>query len=183
MDIYSAKKQIFNYLSKAQKSDLCHYIASFVKKNFNKELPEIVDLFIEEEKYYLEINSTRFPWLDEYIENEDFLKDLELYIKENRKKCLYKEKQRPIYEKQKAYAKEQRKKVQEFKMSKQPPSKAQLSYYKALCKKHNIKSPFNPEQASKLDLKNAISMILESAERSEKENILSQLAHLISPEL
>jgi hypothetical protein len=182
MDIYTAKSKVFNYLTQAQKSDLCHYIASFVKKHFHKETREIMDLFLEDERYYLEINSSRFPWLSEYIENEEFLRDLELYVKENRKKCLYKEKQKPFYEKQKAYAKEQRKKIQESKMAKQPPTKAQLSYYKALCKKHKIDTPFDPETASKLDLKNAISLILEKTGNAEKEEILNQLEEIAKSE-
>ncbi len=179
MDIYTAKSKIFNYLTKIQKSDLCHYIASFVKKHYGKEIAEIVKLFIETENYYLEINSTRFPWLGEYIENDEFLQDLELYIKENKKKCIYKEKQKPLYEKQKAYAKELRKKVQENKMSKQPPTKAQLSYYKALCKKYNINSPLDIKNASKFDLKNAISIILEKAGTDLKEEISSQLQAIL----
>jgi|GEM_PF-934604 len=179
MDIYTAKSKIFNYLTKAQKSDLCHYIASFVKKHFSKESSEIADQFIQEEKYYLNINSSRFPWLEEYIENEEFLKELELYVKENQKKCLYKEKQKPLYEKQKVYAKEQRKKIQEFKMSKQPPTKAQISYYKSLCKKHGINNHLDPENFSKLDLRNAISKILDESEQTTKEELLSHLKKVL----
>ncbi len=175
MDIYTAKNKIFNYLTKAQKSDLCHYIASFVKKHFNKEISDITDLFIEAEKHYLTINSSRFPWIDDYLENEEFLKELELYVKENRKKYLYKEKQKPLYEKQKAFAKEQRKKAQEIKMSKQPPTKAQISYYKALCKKNNIDFPLNEKTFSRLDFKNAISIILENSEYTKKSELFARL--------
>lgn len=179
MDIYTAKSLIFNYLTKAQKSDLCHYIASFVKKHFKKDLPEIVNLFIEEERYYLEINSSRFSWLAEFIESEEFLKNLELYIKEYRKKCFYKEKQKPIYEKQKAYAKEQRKKAQEIKMSKQSPTKAQVSYYKSLCKKYNIDFPLDEKKFSRLVFKKAISAILENAECSTKSGLFFSLNEVL----
>ncbi|HSA06537.1 MAG TPA: hypothetical protein P5556_05110 [Candidatus Gastranaerophilales bacterium] len=167
MDIYTVKNQILNYLTKAQKSGICHYIASFVKKHYKKELPEIVELFIEEEKYYLDIKQSRFPWLNEYIENDDFLKDVELYIKENQKACFYKETQKPIYEQQKLYAKEQRKKVQDFKMSKQPPTKAQTYYYKSLCKKYNFEPELDLETASRLDFKTAISEILEKTKQNK----------------
>ena len=39
---------------------------------------------------------------------------------------------------QKEYAKEQRKKAQEFKMSKLKPTKKQLFYYEKITKAHNI---------------------------------------------
>ncbi len=179
MNIYSAKNKVFNYLTKVQKSNLCSYIASFVKKHYQKEVSQIIELFIENEKYYLEINSSRFPWLGEFICGEEFLKDLELYIDENRKACFLKEKQKPVYEKQKAFAKEQRKKNSEFKLSKQPPTKAQISYYKALCKKNNIEFSLNEKTSSRLDFKNAISTILEKSKTSDKLEILSQLENVL----
>lgn len=171
MDIYTAKNKIFNYLTKIQKSNICHYISSFVKKNYAKEVSEIVDLFLEEQIYYLDISSSRFPWIEDYIENEEFRRDLEFYIKENQKKCIYKEKQKPIYEKQKAFAKEQRKKAQEIKMSKQPPTKAQISYYKSLCKKYGMEKVLDEKTSSRLDYKNAISIILEKTDSQAKPDL------------
>jgi len=175
MNIYTAKKAVFNYLTKTQKSNLCHYIVSFVKKHYQKEVSKILDLFIEDEKYYLKINSSRFSWLEEFIDSEEFLKDLELYIKANQKNCFYKEKQRPIYEQQKVLGKEQRKKAQEWKLSKQRASKAQVKYYKALCKRHQIENPINLETASKLDLKNAIAEILENTQKTRKDSLQDDL--------
>ncbi len=88
----SVKPNIFNYLTKIQKSDICHYIALFVKKDFDKNIEILADKFIEEQKYYLEINSSRFPWIGEFIDEPDFIKDLDLYIKESSKKCKYNDK-------------------------------------------------------------------------------------------
>lgn len=163
----SVKSQIFNYLTKIQKSYICRYIASFVKKDFDKTIEELAEKLVEDQKYYLEINSSRFPWIAEFIDEEEFLNDLNIYIKECRMKCKYKESQKPLIEKQKAYMKEQRKKLREFKQSKEAPTKKQLSYYKKLCDKHKIENKIDTENASKLDLKIAISGILESAESSE----------------
>lgn len=173
--MYSVKSQVFNYLTKAQKSDLCHYIASFVKKHFKKQTNEIVEIFLEDEKHYLLINASRFPWMSEYIEDTIFLKDLELFIKDNQKKYAYKEKQKPLVEKQKKYAKQQRKKAQELKMSKEPPTKAQVSYYKALCKKYGLEHSLDKENNSKLDFKQAIQAILEENKNLEKAEIIDQL--------
>jgi len=175
MNIYTAKKSVFNYLTKTQKSNLCHYIASFVKKYYKQEVSEILNKFLDDEKYYLEINASRLPWLEEVIDSEEFLKELELYIKANQKNCFYKEKQRPIYEQQKKHAKEQRKKAQEWKMSKQRASKVQVKYYKALCKRYKIENPIDLETASKLDLKNAISEILDKNKENEKELLQERL--------
>ena len=155
----SIKPHIFNYLTKAQKSDLCHYIASFVKKDFDITANELVEKFIENEKYYLEINFTRFSYLEEFIDKPEFLRHLELYMKECQKKFKYQEKQKPLYEKQKAYMKEQRKKIRENKMEKEPPTKAQISYYRNLCRKFSIENPIDVKNASKLALRNAINVI------------------------
>ena len=157
----SVKSKVFNYLTKAQKSDFCHSLASYVKKHFRKQTAEIVDMFIEDEKHYLVIDSSRFPWLDEYLENEEFLKDMEYYVKECQRKCEFAERQRPYYEKQKVYAKEQRKLAQERKMDKLPPTKAQITFYNKLCKKYGLESPIDIETASRLDFKKAIGEILE----------------------
>ncbi len=156
----SVKSKVFNYLTKAQKSDFCHYLYAYVKKHYEKQTSEIADMFLDDEKHYLEINSTRFEWLGEYLEDEEFHKDLELYIKDCRKKCEMAERQRPYYEKQKEYAREQRKKAQEFKMSKLPPTKAQISFYSKLVKKYQQENTLNPDEASRLDYKKAIEDIL-----------------------
>ena len=171
----SIKSQIFNYLTKVQKSDLCPYIASFVKKDFDKPATELAEKFVEDLKYYIEIKSTRFPFLDEFVDNPEFLKDLELYIKECQKKCKYKEKQRPLYEEQKAYMKEQQKKVKEYKMAKESPTRAQISYYKKLCQKFSVEKPIDMNNASKLDFRNAIDAILKQEEIADREFVVEKL--------
>lgn len=162
--MYSVKANVFNYLTKVQKSDFCHYLASYVKKHYKNQTAEIIDMFIEDEKHYLEIDSTRFPWLGEYLENEDFLKDMELMVKENQKKYEYAKRQRPMYEKQKAYAKEQRRIAQRRKMTKLPPTKPQIYFYDKLCKKYGVEKQLEPETASRLDYKEAIEKILKENE-------------------
>ncbi len=172
------KNQVFNYLTKIQKSGLSSYISSFVKKNSDKTTEDLIDKFVENENYYLAIDSARFPCLSEFIEDSEFLGDLELWIKDVQKKLEQKEKQKPFYEKQKQYMKEQRKRIQEFKMSKAPPSKAQLSYYKSLCKKYKLENSLDIETASKLDFKNAISKILEENKKTEEINLSTKLSSL-----
>jgi len=171
----SIKSQIFNYLTKVQKSDFCHYVASFVKKDFDEDSQKLADKFIEDQKYYLEINSTRFPYLDEFIDMPEFLKELELYIKECKKKYKYQEKQKPAYEKQKAYMKEQQKKIKESKMAKELPTRAQISYYKKLCQKSTEESPIDLKNASKLDLRDAIDKILKQEEIIDRDFVAEKL--------
>ena len=174
----STKSKIFNYLTKAQKSDICHYIASFVKKYPENSPETLVSKFAEDQKYYLEINSPRFPWIAEFIDDKEFLNDFELYVKECIRKYKYRESQKPLYEKQKAYLKEQRKKARENKMSKEPPTKAQISYYKKLCTRHNVKESLNKENASKLDLRDAIDDILKRFEASDRELMIEKLSNI-----
>jgi hypothetical protein len=171
----SVKPQVFNYLTKVQKSDLCHFIASFVKKDYEEDSGKLAEKFTEDQKYYLEINSTRFPYLEEFIDEPEFLRELELYIKECQKKFKYQEKQKPLYEKQKAYMKEQRKKLQEVKMAKELPTKAQISYYKKLCQKFKIANPVDIKNASKLSIRDAIDVILKQEEIADRAFVLEKL--------
>ena len=77
----TVKSRVFNYLTKAQKSELCHFISKFVKHHYGKNYDEIMVLFLEDEKYYIEMDSSRHPWIVEYFDDRDFLNDLKLYIK------------------------------------------------------------------------------------------------------
>ena len=176
----TVKSRVFNYLTKSQKSELCHYISKFVKKFFGKSTDEILALYIEEEKYYLEIDSSRHPWIIDYIDDEQFYKDLTSYIRENERKYELKESQRGYIEKQKEHQKEQRKVARDRKMSREAPTKNQLAYYKVLCKKFGIKADsIDLEKATKLDLRNAIDALLTEEHKSGKENILARLNSLI----
>ena len=99
--MYQIKSRIYLDFDKTQKSGICNYIRALVKQNLNLTCSEILNKFIDDEKYYLELNSSRFPFLSDYIDNETFLKDSENYIKECKKYYDYKESQRPFIEKQK----------------------------------------------------------------------------------
>ncbi len=136
------------------------YLQAFIKKNQGLNKYEILDKFIEEEKYYFEINQTHFHFVVENFENEAFLKDILKFIEGVFYHLEMLEKQKPYLDKQKEIAREQRKRSQDFKMSKEAPTKKQLKYYEKLTKAHGI-APVNLEGASKLDLRDKIMKILE----------------------
>lgn len=157
--MYQIKNKIYPAFNKIQKSGVCNYLRALVKQNINLSAQDILDKFLEDERYYLELNASRFPFLSEVIENQDFIRDSFEYIKECLKYYLYKEKQRPIIEASKEFEKKKRKYLQELKMSKEKPTKKQLYYYERLCKKYSIEKK-NVEVLSKLDLRNEIEKIL-----------------------
>ena len=162
--MYYLKNTLFSDLTKNQKSSLFGFVKSFVKKHSAKSADEILSLFIEDEQYYFEQKNPHFEWIIPEFENEKFLKELILLIEENKKQLALKEAQKPFIEKQKALAKEQRKKAAEFKLSKQPPTKKQLYYYDMLCKKYNINQE-PVENLSRLDLKNMIGKIIDEHDK------------------
>ena len=157
--MYQIKNRIYLEFDKTQKSGVCNYLRALVKQNLELNCDEILNKFIEDEKYYLELNASRFPFLSDYIDNSTFLKDTIAYIKECKTYYEYKEKQRPIIEAQKEFEKKKRKFLQEVKMSKEAPTKKQLFYYDRLCKKYCIEKK-NAEELSKLDLRDEIERIL-----------------------
>lgn len=157
--MYNTKSRIYLGFDKTQKSGICNYVRALVRQHLDLTCSEILDKFIENEKYYLELNSSRFPFLEEIIDDKDFLRDTEMYIKECLKYYSYKESQRPYIEKQKEFEKKKRTFLQEVKMSKELPTKKQLYYYDKLCKRYSIDKK-EVEQLSKLDLKNEIERIL-----------------------
>ena len=144
---------------KTQKSGVCNFLRALAKQNLNLSCQEILDKFLEDEKYYLELNASRFPFLKDVIDDRDFLKDTEDYIKECIKYYEYKEKQRPIIEANKEFEKKKRKFLQEVKMSKEKPTKKQLYYYDRLCKKYSVEKK-DVNELSKLDLRDEIEKIL-----------------------
>ena len=137
--MYQIKNRIYPDFDKTQKSGVCNFLRALVKQNLGLTCSEIMDKFIEDEKYYLELNASRFPFLADFIDERSFLKDTEDYIKECIKYYEYKEKQRPIIEANKEFEKKKRKFLQEVKMSKETPTKKQLYYYDRLCKKYSIR--------------------------------------------
>lgn len=172
----SIKNLVFNYLTKNQKSDLCHCVSKFVKKHFDKTTEEIISLYFEESRYYLDMGQSNQIWIGDFIDDDAFYKDMYKFVKETQISCEFKERQKPILEKQKIYMKEQRRAAQKYKMSKTPPTPKQLSYYKSLCKKFDIEiTILNIESASKLDLKNAIEILLTDSEKNQKESLLKNL--------
>ena len=157
--MYQIKNRIYPNFDKTQKSGICNYLRALVKQNQGIGADEILNKFLEDEKYYLELNASRFPFLAEVIDNADFLSDTRDYIKECVKYYDYKEKQRPIIEAQKAFEKKKRKFLQEVKMSKEMPTKKQLYYYDRLCRKYSIEKK-DVKALSKLDLRDEIERIL-----------------------
>lgn len=163
--MYEIKKQIYLTLTKNQKSALCNFLRALVKKSPDLSVDDIIDKFIEDEKYYLEINASRFEFLADLIYDNKFLSDTELYIKECRKYYDYKKKQEPIIQAQKEFEKKKRKFLQEVKMGKEPPTKKQLYYYEKLCKKYNIEKKV---LSSKLEARDEIDRIITQNDEYEK---------------
>lgn len=160
--MYQIKNRIYPNFDKTQKSAICNHLRTLVKQFTNTEnctTEIILKKFIDDEKYYLELNTSRYPFLKDVINEKEFQKDTEDYIKECIKYYEYKEKQKPIVEAQKEFEKKKRKFLQEVKMSKEAPTKKQLYYYDRLCKKYNIEKR-NTEELSKLDLRDEIERIL-----------------------
>ena len=157
--MYQIKSHIFPDFDKTQKSGVCNYLRALVKQNLELSCDEIINKFIDDEKYYLELNASRFPFLKDYIDDAAFLKDTEKYIFECKKYYEYKETQKPLIQAQKEFEKKKRKFLQEVKMSKESPTKKQLYYYDRLCKRYNLEKK-DTENLSKLDLRNEIDRIL-----------------------
>ncbi len=155
--MYEIKKQIYLELTKNQKSALCNFLRALVKKSQDVSVEELLQKFLEDERYYLEINASRFEFLAEFIENEQFLSDTKLFLKECRKYYDYKKKQEPIIQANKEFEKKKRKFLQEVKMGKEVPTKKQLYYYEKLCKKYNIEKR---ELTSKLEARDEIDRII-----------------------
>ena len=168
--MYEIKKQIYLDLTKNQKSALCNFLRALVKKSMDLTVEEIWDSFVADEKYYLELNCSRFEFLAEIIDDDIFKNDTLKYLKECRKYYEYKEKQRPIIEANKEYEKQKRKFLQEVKMSKEPPTK-KLYYYERLCKKYDIEKL---ELKSKLEARNEIDRIITEHQSEYKINIESE---------
>lgn len=163
--MYQIKSRIYLDFDKTQKSGICNYIRALVKQNLDLTCSEILNKFIDDEKYYLEIHASRFPFIENVIEESSFLKDTEAYIFECKKYYEYKESQKPFIEKQKEFEKKKRKFLQEVKMSKEEPTKKQLYYYDKLCKKYNIEKK-DTQMLSKLDLRDEIERIIDEYSRT-----------------
>lgn len=157
--MYEVKSRIFLEFTKTQKSALCNFLRASVKKLHDYSIEKILNKFIEDEKYYLEINSSRFEFLKDFLDDEKFISEAKLYIRECKKYYDYKKTQVPLIQAQKEFEKKKRKFLQEVKMSKETPTKKQLYYYNNLCKRYNINVE-DVNNLSKLNLKNLIEEIL-----------------------
>ena len=103
--MYQVKNQIYLDMTKNQKSALCNFLRALVKKSPELSVNDILDKFLEDERYYFEINNPHFEFLENYLDDETFLKDTMLFLKECRKYYDYKKKQEPIIQAQKEYEK------------------------------------------------------------------------------
>ena len=165
--MYQIKNQIYQEMTKTQKSALCNFLRTLVKKSPQFSVEDILDKFLEDEKYYLEINNPHFEFLQNYLDDNKFLDETLLYLEECRKYYDYKKKQEPLIQAQKEFEKKKRNFLKEVKMSKETPTKKQLYYYDRLCKKYNIEKK---ELTSKLEARNEIESILNEYSR-DFENI------------
>ena len=166
--MYQIKNRIYPDFDKTQKSGVCNYLRALVKQNLGLTCSEILDKFLDDEKYYLELNCSRFEFLSDIIDEESFKSDTIKYLKECKKYYDYREKQRPIIEANKEFEKKKRKFLQEVKMSKETPTKKQLYYYDKLCKKYNIEKR---ELQSKLEARNEIDKIITEHSQNYKIEI------------
>lgn len=157
--MYKVKRQVFSGLTKTQKSALCNFLRALAKKLPDLNVEKLLDKFIDDEKYYLEINSSRFEFLNDCIEDDSFISDTKLFLKECKKYYEYKKSQEPIIQAQKEFEKKKRKFLQEVKMSKELPTKKQISYYNSLCKRYGLEKT-DTKDLSRLDLRNIIDGIL-----------------------
>lgn len=155
--MYEIKKQIYLNLTKNQKSALCNYLRALVKKSADLTVEEIWESFAADEKYYLELNCSRFEFLASLIDDDGFKSDTIKYLRECKKYYNYKAQQKPLIEAQKEFEKKKRAFLREVKMSKEPPTKKQLYYYDRLCKKYDIEKL---ELSSKLEARNEIDRII-----------------------
>lgn len=155
--MYQIKNQIYQDMTKTQKSALCNFLRALVKKSPQMSVEDIYDKFVEDERYYLEINNPHFEFLEDYLDSDKFMEESILYLKEFRKYYDYKKKQEPIIQAQKEFEKKKREFLKEVKMSKEAPTKKQLYYYDRLCKKYNIEKK---ELTSKLEARDEIDKIL-----------------------
>ena len=155
--MYQIKNQIYQDMTKTQKSALCNFLRALVKKSPQMSVEDIYDKFVEDERYYLEINNPHFEFLEDYLDSDKFMEESILYLKECRKYYDKKKKQGPIIQAQKEFEKKKREFLKEVKMSKETPTKKQLYYYDRLCKKYNIEKK---ELTSKLEARDEIDKIL-----------------------
>ena len=160
------KTSIFLYLTSRQKSQILGTLKSYYKKFQTLSIDELCSKFIEDEKYYLEINNPHFEFVKDYLENDEFYKDIKKFFDFCVFEAQQKAKMEPYIQKQKELAKLARKKANDYKMSKLKPTKKQLNYYDKITAAHGIEKK-DVKNASRLDLRN---WIMEIIDEYNKEN-------------
>ncbi len=138
----------------------------FIKKNKALSEQDIYYKFLDEMAYDTAIGNIKFSWLNDFLEEEFFVKDLKILIKNNLRKIEYKNSQKDYIEKQKVYLKTARKRATEWRQSHEKPTAKQISYYNSLCKKKGIEK-INLSDKSKLDLKIMIENLLEKSKTDD----------------
>ena len=153
------KNLLFLNFTQRQKAQLLGTLKSYFKKYSALSKTEIIDKFFEDEKYYFNINQPHFEFLKDFFEDDKFYSDIEKYFVHLEYEKKQKELMKPYLDKQKEMMKIQRKKAQEYKMSKLKPTKKQIYYYDKITKAHNIEKK-DTNSASRLDVRNWIMEIL-----------------------
>ena len=161
--MYQVKSQVFNMLTKTQKTSLCYFLRAFVKKNPDVSPTELTKIFIDDEKYYLEQNSPHFEFLADFIEETSFFNDTKKYIDACVFHFEYNKKLEPLKQKQKQFEKERRLFLRDLKRKNEPPTKKQMSYYKSLCDKYRLEET---ELTSKFDAIEKIESIVNEFKRT-----------------
>ena len=107
------KSFIFTYLTQRQKSQLLGTLKAYHKKFENLSVIDLADKFLEDERYYLEINNPHFEFVKDYFEDDQFYRNLKKFFEylnwEKEQKKMF----QPLIDKQKEFAKIQRKKIQD----------------------------------------------------------------------
>ena len=106
----NAKNSLFLYLTPRQKSQLLGTLKSYAKK-FDLGSEDLAYKFLEDEKYYLDINNPHFEFVGDYLEDDIFLKDLKKFFDYCQWEKRQKELMEPYLDKQKELAKIARKKA------------------------------------------------------------------------
>ncbi len=71
--MYAIKNQIYQDMTKTQKSALCNFLRALVKKSPDLSVNDILDKFIDDERYYFEINNPHFEFLENYLNQKELL--------------------------------------------------------------------------------------------------------------
>ena len=75
----NAKNSLFLYLTPRQKSQLLGTLKSYAKK-FDLGSEDLAYKFLEDEKYYLDINNPHFEFVKDYLDDDKFFSDSNLII-------------------------------------------------------------------------------------------------------